>query len=111
MPKSVRLLSLLHNLTIYDNCILNITRKYIGTSHKLPVARTTRVPNKLVQISLLTKQYINKIKYERISQTHLVYLLFIVELATCLDPAGSSSGLYVNQVMLKKCVHLVHINA
>jgi len=34
----------------------------------------------------------NKIKYKRIRQTHLVYLLFIVELATCFDPAGSSSG-------------------
>jgi hypothetical protein len=43
----------------------------------------------------------NKIKYKRIRQTHLVYLLFIVDLVTCFDPAGSSSGLYVNQVMLK----------
>ena len=34
---------------------------------------------------------IHKIKYKRIHQTHLVYLLFIVELATCFDPAGSSS--------------------
>ena len=42
------------------------------------------------------------IKQKRIRQTHLVYLLFIVELATCFDPAGSSSGLYVNQVILKK---------
>jgi hypothetical protein len=36
---------------------------------------------------------INKIKYNGIRQTHPVYLLFIVELATCFDPAGSSSGL------------------
>jgi len=28
-------------------------------------------------------------------------LLVIVELATCFDPAGSSSGLYVNQVVFK----------
>jgi len=49
---------------------------------------------------------ITKIKYKRIRQTHLIYWLFIVELATCFDPAGSSSGLYVNQVMLKNCVHL-----
>jgi hypothetical protein len=48
----------------------------------------------------------NKIKYKRIRQTHLVYLLFIVELATCFDPAGSLSGLYVNQVMLKNCILL-----
>jgi hypothetical protein len=49
---------------------------------------------------------ITKIKYKIIRQTRLVYLLFIVELATCFDPAGSSSRLYVNQVMLKNCVHL-----
>jgi hypothetical protein len=49
---------------------------------------------------------INKIKYKRIRETHLVYLLFIVESATCFDPAGSSSGLHVNQVMLKNCAHL-----
>jgi len=42
------------------------------------------------------------IKCKRIRQTHLVYLLFIIELVTCFDPAGSSSGLYVNQVILKK---------
>jgi hypothetical protein len=47
----------------------------------------------------------NKIKYKRIRQTHLVCLLFIVQLATCFDPAGSSKGLYVNQVLLKNCVH------
>jgi len=41
-------------------------------------------------------------KRKRIRQTRLVYLLFIFELATCFDPAGSSSGLYVNEVMLKK---------
>jgi hypothetical protein len=39
-------------------------------------------------------------KYTRTRQTHLVYLLFIVELATCFAPGGSSSGLYVNLVML-----------
>ena len=39
-------------------------------------------------------------------KTQLVYLLFIIELVTCFEPAGSSSGLYVNQVMLKNCVHL-----
>jgi len=50
--------------------------------------------------------WINKIRYKRICQTHLVYLPFIVEFATCFDPAGSSSGLYVNQVMLTNCVHL-----
>ena len=44
------------------------------------------------------------IKYKRIRKTHLVYLL--TELATCFDLAGSSLGLYVNQVMLKNCVHL-----
>ena len=49
---------------------------------------------------------INKIKCKRIRQTHLVFLLFIVELATRFDPAGSSSGLYVNQVMLENCVHI-----
>jgi len=49
--------------------------------------------------------WVSKIKYKRISQTHLVYLLFIVELATSFDPAGSSSGLYVNQVMLKKTAY------
>jgi hypothetical protein len=32
--------------------------------------------------------------------------LFIVELATRFETAGSSSGLYVNQVMLKICVHI-----
>jgi hypothetical protein len=32
--------------------------------------------------------WINKMKYKIIRQTHLVYLLFIVELATCFDPAG-----------------------
>jgi len=59
-------------------------------------------------IRMLTYQLVwsNKIKYKRIRQTHLVYLLFIVELATCFDPAKSSSGLYVNQAMLKNCVHL-----
>jgi hypothetical protein len=43
------------------------------------------------------------IKYSRkeIRQTHLVYLLVIFELVTCFDPAWSSSGLYVNQVMFK----------
>jgi hypothetical protein len=47
------------------------------------------------------------IKYKTIRQTHLLYLLFIAEFATCFDPAGSSSGLYVNRVMLKKnCLHL-----
>jgi len=46
-----------------------------------------------------------EIKYKIICQTHLVYLLFIVELATCFDPAGSSSGLYVNHVMLKKYIY------
>jgi len=30
----------------------------------------------------------------------MVYLLVMAELATCFDPAGSSSGLYVNQVMM-----------
>jgi len=30
-----------------------------------------------------------------------IYLLIIVELATCFDPAGSSSRLCANQVMLK----------
>jgi len=50
--------------------------------------------------------WINKIKYKRFRQTHLVYLLFIVELATYFYSAASSSGLYVNQVMLKNCVHL-----
>jgi hypothetical protein len=48
----------------------------------------------------------NKIIYKRIRYTRLVYFLFIVELATCFDSAGSSSGFYVNQVMLKNCVHL-----
>jgi len=37
---------------------------------------------------------------------NFVFSLIIVELATCFDPAGSSSGLYVNQVMLENCVHL-----
>jgi len=32
-------------------------------------------------------------------QTHFVYLLFIVELVKCFDPAESSSGLYVNLMM------------
>ena len=49
--------------------------------------------------------WINKIRYKRIRQTRLVYLL-VAEFATYFDPAGSSSGLYVNQVMLKNCVHL-----
>jgi hypothetical protein len=31
--------------------------------------------------------------------------LFIVELATCFDPARSSLRVYVNQVRLKNCVH------
>ena len=38
--------------------------------------------------------------YKRIRQTRLVYLLVTVELATCFDSAGSSLGLYMNQVML-----------
>jgi len=53
----------------------------------------------------LVNTFLDKINYKRIRQTHLVFLLFIVELATCFDPAGASSGLYVKQVMLKNCVH------
>jgi hypothetical protein len=30
IPKSMRILSSLHNITIDDTCILHITRKYIG---------------------------------------------------------------------------------
>jgi hypothetical protein len=45
-------------------------------------------------------------KYKKIRQAQLVYLPFIVKLATCFDGAGSSSVLYVNQVMLKDCLHL-----
>jgi len=40
---------------------------------------------------------------------NLVYLLFIVELATCFDPAGLPSGLYVNQVKLKKTAYIFGI--
>ena len=42
---------------------------------------------------------ISKMKKERIRQTRLGYLLVIVELATCFNPAGSSRGLYVNKVV------------
>jgi len=48
-------------------------------------------------------------KCKRIRQTHLVYLLFIVELATCFDLAGSSSVLYVNQVMFKRTSYIFGI--
>jgi hypothetical protein len=54
--------------------------------------------------------WINKMKYKRIRQTHSVYLLFIVELATYFDPAWSSLGLYVNQVILKNCVPLLELS-
>jgi hypothetical protein len=57
---------------------------------------------KLLLVNKIKLLLINKIKYKGIRQTHLVYLLFIVELATCFDSAKSSSGLYVKQVMLKK---------
>jgi hypothetical protein len=49
---------------------------------------------------------INKINYKIIRQTHLVYLLFIVKLATCFGPAGSSSSIKEKKVMLEYCVHL-----
>ena len=45
--------------------------------------------------------WINKIKWKRIRQTHLVYLSVIVELTTCFDTSGSSSCLYLNQVTFK----------
>jgi hypothetical protein len=39
--------------------------------------------------------------YRIVSVKHnFVYSLIIVEFATCFDPAGSSSGLYVSQVMI-----------
>jgi len=38
-----------------------------------------------------------------------IFIYKIVELATCFDPAGSSSDLYVNQVMLKKTAYIFGI--
>jgi hypothetical protein len=53
--------------------------------------------------SLEVREFLNRI----VSVKHnFVCSLIIVELATCFDPAGSSSGLYVNQVMLENYVHL-----
>ena len=72
----------------------------------IPPVVSDQCPAGMTVRSLREVTLCNKINYKRIRQTHLVYLLFIVELATCFDPAGSSSGLCVNQVMLKNCVHL-----
>jgi len=57
---------------------------------------TSRIGAPYIYIYDISNLRVNNIKYERIRQTHLVYLIFIVELATCFDPAGSSSGLYVH---------------
>ena len=81
----IKLVSI-NELTIYDNCILHITRKYIGTSHKIPVSRTIRVPNKLVQISLLTKQYIAFVPwkfYDQFCKTYFWTQTIIIFLNWC----------------------------
>jgi len=43
-----KILSPLRNLTTNDNCILPVTRQYIWTVQKIPVARSIRVLNKVI---------------------------------------------------------------
>jgi len=40
----------------------------------------------------------------KVSVKH-IYFYFIIQLATCFDPTGSSSGLHYEPTCLKSCVH------
>jgi hypothetical protein len=42
------------------------------------------------------------LKYGIIRETQLIYSLIIIRLATCFDPAGSSSGLHCEPIDIRK---------
>jgi len=45
------------------------------------------------------------LKYNSIRETQLIYSFIIIRLATCFDPAGSSSGLHYKPVALENCIN------
>ena len=79
----------------------------IAQQEKLHSLMRIRRRNSIEQMPLSGLKPKCVVKYNRIVSVkhNFVYLLFTVELATRFDPAGSSSGLYVNQVMLENSVH------
>ena len=97
--------SIMHGATI------NVATCLIGVTFNLLSSDTTRLPCVKViywkQKSVHCQMYALRllIKNESFSQTHLYLFYFIIKLATCFDPKGSSSGLHYEPTFLKSCVH------
>jgi len=52
--------------------------------------------------NVIQKTYKGLLKYDNIHQTQLIFSLTVIRLATCFDPAGSSSGLHYEPIDIRK---------
>jgi hypothetical protein len=75
---------------------------YPGPTNSISPHRTSEFADNLLTTLKLLKRIVS-IKH------NLIYSLIIIKLATCFDPAGSSSGLHYEPVNVKKTAYIFGI--